>query len=440
MPTTTAPAPNTDSPQVADAQLLDPEGYLQVLTAIRAALWDLPPGGTTPSGRQAHTAMTLLIELRAILDHHAATTAATLDRLGVARHTTSKTSALLIAMGVAPAVAHRWLRIGTAQTPTSRLPGYTADGAISGEHADAIIGGIAHIGRRAPDGICDEERADIEHTLIAQAMSGATPADIATKSRELGNTYAITAAGVPPGEDRTINEFTVTPTNGGRVAVRGDLDTVTGEKLTAAIESLNTPRPEPDGSDDARTQGARNADALELILDAAAVADTTLATPPTTQVSVLLPATAPDKASLQCLGPISPTTASLLTCDSTVTDVVIDGETVPLQMGTSKRLFPAHLRRAIIIRDHCCIKCGAPAGRTHVHHITFWSHGGPTDLDNGCLLCPSCHAYIHASDWDIIMGADRHPWLVPPATIDPRRTPLPAYNRRTMTLDDRIAA
>ena len=102
MPTTTAPAPNTDSPQVVDAQLLDPEGYLQVLTAIRAALWDLPPGGTTPSGRQAHTAMTLLIELRAILDHHAATIAATLDRLGVARHTTSKTSALLIAMGVAP--------------------------------------------------------------------------------------------------------------------------------------------------------------------------------------------------------------------------------------------------------------------------------------------------------------------------------------------------
>ncbi|MGV9791581.1 HNH endonuclease, partial [Gordonia sp. NPDC003422] len=142
----------------------------------------------------------------------------------------------------------------------------------------------------------------------------------------------------------------------------------------------------------------------------------------------------------QCLGPISPTTASLLTCDSTVTDVVIDGETVPLQMGTSKRLFPAHLRRAIIIRDHCCIKSGAPAGRTHVHHITFWSHDGPTDLDNGCLLCPSCHAYIHASDWAIIMGADRHPWLVPPATIDPRRTPLPAYNRRTMTLDDRIAA
>lgn len=240
MPTTTAPAPRADNPEVVDPELLDPEGYLQVLTAIRAALWDLPPGGTTPSGRQAHTAMTLLIELRAILDHHAAAGAATLDRLGVAHPSTGTTSALLITMGVAPALAHRWLRIGAAQTPTSRLPGYTADGAISGEHADAIISGITHIARRAPDGICHQERADIEHTLIAQAISGATPADIAKTARELGNTYAITAGGVPPGEDRTINDFTVTPTNDGRVCVRGDLDTVTGEKLTAAIESLNT--------------------------------------------------------------------------------------------------------------------------------------------------------------------------------------------------------
>ncbi|MFC9981718.1 HNH endonuclease [Gordonia sp. NPDC127522] len=170
------------------------------------------------------------------------------------------------------------------------------------------------------------------------------------------------------------------------------------------------------------------------------MAETTLATPPKTHVSVLLPAAAPDKASLLWLDSISPTTASLLACDSSVTDVVIDGDTVPLQMGTSRRLFPAHLRRAIIVRDRCYIKCGAPAGRTHVHHIQFWSHGGSTDLDNGCLLCPSCHAHIHAGQWEIIMGRDRHPWLVPPASIDPTRTPLPAYNRRTMTLDDRAAA
>lgn len=422
------------------AEHLDGEGYLAVLTAIRESLWDLAPGGAEPTARQAHTAMTLLIELRAIVDHHAAVGAATLDRLGVARESTGKTSILLIAMGAAPTIAHRWLRIGNCHPRLTQLPGYTADGAIPGEHADAIVTGIAHVERRAPEGVCIEERAEVEQALIAQAMSGATPAQIAKRARELGNEYAAITGGLPPGEDRTINEFTFTPTGDGRLRVRGDLDTVIAEKLTAAIESLNSPRPEPDGSDDSRTPGARNSDALELILDAAAVADTSLATPPKTHVSVLLPATAPDKASLLWMGSISLTTARLLACDSTITDVVIDGDNVPLQMGTSKRLFPAHLRRAIIIRDQGCIKCGAPAGRTQVHHIEFWSRGGPTDLDNGCLLCASCHAHIHAGEWDIVMGTDRHPWLIPPASIDRLRTPLPAYNRRTMTLDDRAAA
>ncbi len=67
--------------------------------------------------------------------------------------------------------------------------------------------------------------------------------------------------------------------------------------------------------------------------------------------------------------------------------------------------------------------------------VRHWADGGPTDLDNGCLLCTSCHAQIHASDWDIIMGSDRHPWLLPPVEQDPTRTPIPASNRRTMRLD-----
>ncbi|MGV9713825.1 DUF222 domain-containing protein [Gordonia sp. NPDC003424] len=413
--------------------------YVAVLTAIRAALWDLSPVAD-PSGLQAQSAMGLIIELRAILDHHAAVGAATLDRLGVARESAGRTAKLLMTMGAAPAVAHRWLRIGTALPRLQRLPGYTADGAVSGEHADAIVTGIGHVEHRAPDGLCREEELEVERMLIGQAMSGATPAEIGKKARDLGNEYAAETGGLPAAEDRGINELALTKTPDGRLSVKADLDAVIGEKLTAAIESLNMPRPEPDGSPDARTAGARNADALEIILDAAAVADSSLVTPPKTFVYLTLPATAPEKAGLDWLGPITATTAKLLACDSTVTEVVIDGETVPLQMGTKERLFTPAQRRAIIIRDVCCIKCGAPAGHTQCHHIVWWSEGGLTDLDNGCLLCTSCHTQIHNTDWDITMGADGHPWLVPPASVDPRRRPLPAYNRRTMTLDDRIAA
>lgn len=77
-----------------------------------------------------------------------------------------------------------------------------------------------------------------------------------------------------------------------------------------------------------------------------------------------------------------------------------------------------------------------PPSHTQCHHIEHWSDDGDTDLDNGCLLCQRCHTQVHHHGWDIMIGFDRHPWLIPPADIDPQRRPLPAYNRRTMRLDD----
>ncbi len=78
-------------------------------------------------------------------------------------------------------------------------------------------------------------------------------------------------------------------------------------------------------------------------------------------------------------------------------------------------------------------RCGV--GRTHAHHIVHWTHRGETSLSNGCLLCPACHANVHHDGWDVVMGLGKHPWLIPPATVDPHRNPIPAYNRRTIRLD-----
>ncbi|MGC4964388.1 HNH endonuclease, partial [Gordonia sp. DT101] len=112
------------------------------------------------------------------------------------------------------------------------------------------------------------------------------------------------------------------------------------------------------------------------------------------------------------------------------------GTTVPLDISRDKRLFTAAMRKALYIRDRCCIKCGAPAARTQAHHIVHWADDGETTVANGCLLCPSCHADVHHNGWDVTIGLDKHPWLIPPATLDPRRQPIPAHNRRTMTVDN----
>ncbi len=134
------------------------------------------------------------------------------------------------------------------------------------------------------------------------------------------------------------------------------------------------------------------------------------------------------------MGPVTEATAAAAACDAVITSITLDGQQVPIDLSPPKRLFIGPVRKAILLRDTCCIKCGAPATWSDCHHIVHWADGGPTTLGNGCLLCRTCHRAVHHTDWDIIMGADRHPWLIPPTDIDPTRQPLPAYNRRTLTL------
>ncbi|ACY19531.1 HNH endonuclease [Gordonia bronchialis DSM 43247] len=399
------------------------------------------------TGPEAHTALQMVLRLRNVVEHHAAVLVARLTALGVAKRQGRTMRELLIVMGCAPAVASRLVRVAGNLALLPRLAGHTGDGTVSGEHADAVVRGMTHIATRNGEPLSDEQRQSMVTDLLAHTFSGATPSEITNRARALGNQLADASdVGLPAAEDRAINDFTVTvnePKTGGdgRTIVRGDLDAVIGEKLHTLIDAFSTPRPEPDGTEDTRAPGRRRSDALERILDAAMTAADhgLLGGAPKQSILLTMPADADGRGVLSFTGPVSGATTSLLACDSTITDIIVNGDRVPLAVGQDDRLFGPKLRKALIVRDQCCIKCGAPAGWTHAHHITFYSHGGTTVLDNGCLLCPSCHTDVHHNGWDIVMGDDRHPWLIPPATVDPRRRPLPAYNRRTMRLDD-IAA
>ncbi|BCI80069.1 hypothetical protein MTY66_16940 [Mycolicibacterium sp. TY66] len=383
-------------------------------------------------------AMTCVLRLRNVADHLAAMLTGALDRCGAAAAQGRTPRELLMALGCAPSVAQRLVRVGAALPALPTLAAHAADGAISGEHVDAIVKGINHIRARAPGELDEETRYQQVTDLLGQFYSGATPADIDKRARRLGNRVAAAEGGLPAAEDRSINTVEHRVTSDGRVQVRADLDVEVGAKLVAAIEEHSAPRPEPDGTPDTRTAGRRRADALEAVLDIAARGGDT-ASAPRTQLLVTVPADTPDLAALEFIGSISTMTLERICCDTTVTTIIVDGEHVPLDIGREKRLFPPHLRKALYHRDECCIKCGAPPGRTHAHHIIHWTHHGETSLANGCLLCPACHANVHHDGWDVVMGLDKHPWLIPPAAVDPHRKPIPAYNRRTMRLDHAAA-
>ncbi|MBA5848842.1 HNH endonuclease [Gordonia amicalis] len=410
------------------------------LDAILDRLVEITPPIDDSTGRTTCAQLEFWRLIRNVADHQIATHAAQLDDLGVADKAGSTTKKLLIEMGFPPAAATRTTRIADALGTLSKVEACAADGRLSAEVVDAIVRGITTIEKRSPTKLSDDDHAIYETGLLTQALSGAAPTDIQKHAQTIGNTNADDQGGIPASDDRTLDTLSHHLTDDSRIDIRASVTQAVGEKFIAMIDERSMPRPEPDGADDRRSAEQRRADALEVLLDQAAVgaAMDTIGTP-RTQTLLTIPADGGDPAFLPWTGSVTQATAKRLSCDGTLTEIIVDGETVPLQMGRERRLFPAHLRKAIILRDESCIKCGAPHSHTQVHHIEHWSDDGDTDLDNGCLLCQRCHTQVHHHGWEILMGFDRHPWLIPPADVDPQRRPLPAYNRRTMRLDD-IAA
>jgi len=395
------------------------------------------------------------VALRAVADDVLARLTAQAERVGVAKRLGMSLRELLSVNGVAPAVASRLIRLGRAGHVLARLAQHGRDGSLSAEHLDAVARGVEHVAQRTGEPVESASIAQLEGSLIGRAVAGMAPAEIIEHARAVAIEHTAQHVDpendevpdrLPSAEDSTTNELGWNQTGDGRLRGTFDLDALTGERLITALDTASRPRPEPDGSDDPRRIGRRRADAFAQLLECGvrALAPDALSAPPRTEVIVTLPlggeGAGGDAARLQWMGPITDHTASLAACDAGVTFVGLDINGVPLDVSVTKRLFTGAVRKAVHVRDRCCVKCGGPASWTDVHHIKRHADGGLTTLDNGCLLCRTCHTAVHHSGWDIVMGSDRHPWLIPPPSIDPQRRPLPAYNRRTMRLDDPVAA
>lgn len=95
-------------------------------------------------------------------------------------------------------------------------------------------------------------------------------------------------------------------------------------------------------------------------------------------------------------GPIEAATAARHACDAQVVGMIVDHEGDVLAMGRTRRFASPSQRRALRVRDGSCQFPGCNQHRRlKAHHIVFWAHGGPTDLDNLILLCQAHHTYVH---------------------------------------------
>ncbi|GAC57155.1 hypothetical protein GOHSU_16_01130 [Gordonia hirsuta DSM 44140 = NBRC 16056] len=412
-----------------------------------------------------------LLRIRTITDHALARTADVIARVGLpGRKRVRSASSLLAALGAAPAVAHRAVRLGTATNEPAAGPVTRGmrDGAVSAELGDAVVRGLHHVTGRVE--LTDEAKARLVTSLLVQT----TPSRVKDKARSFAIALAPAAdqAGedaVPIAERDDLNDVEVVRTDDGRVQVTMDLDVVAGEQLYAALDPLTRPRPEPDGSEDTRSVGRRRADGFTQLVrtylsrsdrpeSGGVLPHVTLLVPATVsingrQIDGPVPADAGQSVevpladlerlagqvpSLGFTGPISARTTELIMCDVAVALALLDKEGVPLDVHDEHRLFPPGLRKALAIRDGGCAfpGCGLPPSWCDAHHVEHWQHGGKTCLDNGVLLCRRHHTLIHHGGWEVFIGHDRHPWFIPPADPDHpdrRREPMCADNRRTLT-------
>jgi hypothetical protein len=94
---------------------------------------------------------------------------------------------------------------------------------------------------------------------------------------------------------------------------------------------------------------------------------------------------------------LTPGAARRLACNAALVPAVLGGDSEPLDLGRTRRLFTPAQRRALRIRDKRCRAegCDIPAEWTEAHHLQPWQAGGRTELANGILLCPFHHHLIH---------------------------------------------
>ena len=103
-----------------------------------------------------------------------------------------------------------------------------------------------------------------------------------------------------------------------------------------------------------------------------------------------------------------------LACEAEIIPLVLDGKSVPLDVGKSKRLATAYQRRALAaVHETCAIDgCSVKFSHCEPHHIDYWENGGVTDLNNLVPLCSRHHHAAHEGGWRLRLNPETRELLV----------------------------
>ncbi|WP_168627127.1 HNH endonuclease signature motif containing protein [Cryobacterium sp. BB307] len=327
-----------------------------------------------------------------------------------------------------------------AQFPV--LAAALSEGRLSQDMAAAIVDELAPtIDRVNPDHLRAAESALVE--------SATEPTTTAEELKIQATVWRITIDpdGVEPAEEEALARrgIRLGKAVGGLVPITGNLTPMVAAQLRRLFNAYLTPRTAPaflpsDGDEssgaegpvmeDDRTPDQQRHDVLGGILSAAA------RDPETPKVNgaaptVLVTVTANDLNQGTGAGwvdgidlPISLRSMRQLACTGETQTVTLDATGAVIQLTSPTRGFTPQQRKAIGARDgyHCAAPgCGTPGDWCEIHHVTPHAEGGPTEVDNGVLLCWYHHRTLGTSGWEIRIN-DGVPEFKPPPWINPDGT------------------
>jgi hypothetical protein len=182
----------------------------------------------------------------------------------------------------------------------------------------------------------------------------------------------------------------------GHLLISGVLEPVGGAAVRSALEALA----KPSGAHDHRPREVRLADAAVELATAGKPANLQV----TATIETLKGLAGAAGGEMEFSLPINATSVQRMACDCAVTRVLLDQDSLIIDVGRATQKIPVALRRALRIRDgHCRWPgCERPPSYCDGHHMWHWVNGGPTDLDNVVLLCKRHHRMVHEGGWQLV--------------------------------------
>jgi 5-methylcytosine-specific restriction protein A len=330
-------------------------------------------------------------------------------------------------------------------------------GEIGVDAAAAIVRGLLPVVNHASiSGL-----AAAETELVAAAIGTGADSPVAFSADEMRIQahlwqLALDPDGADLAEERAMGnrELRLGRESRGLIPLHGALLPEIAAKLTTLLDSCLSPRtgpsfaaaggdaPEDRAEFDRRTRSQQRHDVFAALIDGIARGDN-VPTVGGSAPTVLVTVRSSDLDARHGAGyidgldtPISMRAVKQFICTGGAQTVLMSGSGRILRLWSAERCFTPTQRRAISARDGGCIVpgCSVPARWCEIHHVVPDRDDGPTETDNGVLLCWFHHRTIETAGWQVRMVRGS-PQIKAPPWIDARAGWRWATKSRTAVAD-----